>query len=153
MEYEVNSETLAIIPITDNQSKVVELNNEYIINNSPYKVMENSCNYFGCSLQGRFDGTKSILGSIYKAPVIVEDSRDIIFFPTISPNLPDNCWISLNNIKKYQQEDFKTVIYFDNNKKIELDVPLLSIENQVLRATRLGAVCKKRKSNKKSDIL
>ncbi len=151
MNYEINNETLAILPINENQSKIIELNNEYIIDSSPYQVMEHSCNYFGSSLQGRCEGTKSMLGSIYKAPILVEDSRNIVFFPTMSPNLQNNSWISLNNIKSYEQEDFKTYIYFDNNKKIEVDVPYLSIENQILRASRLNSIYNKRKNYEKSN--
>lgn len=151
MKYEINSETLAILPVDNAKSKVIEKNNEYEIDYTPYKVMEHSCNYFGSSLQGRLEGTKSILGSIYKPPVLVEESKDIIFFPTMSPNLEKNSWISLNNIREIANEDYKTIIYFDNGKKVELDIPYLSIENQVLRATRLSSIYNKRKNKEKSN--
>lgn len=151
MKYEINSETLAILPIDHRKSKIIEKNNEYEIDYSPYKVMEHSCSYFGSSLQGRLEGSKNILGSIYKAPVVVEESRNIVFFPTMSPTLEENSWISLNNIQKYETKGYKTVIYFDNDKKIEIDVPLLSIENQVLRATRLSLIHNKRKNIEKSN--
>ena len=152
MNYEINSETLAILPISEEKSKVIELNNEYTIPNSAYSIMENSCNYFGSSLEGRLQGSKNMLGSIYKAPIIVEESRNIIFFPTMSAVLPENSWISLNHILKYEKVNNKTVIYFGNNKKIEVDIPYLSIENQILRSTRLESIYKKRKNLKKSDI-
>lgn len=151
MIYEINPETLAILPISETKSKVVELNNEYLVDFSPYEIMEHSCNYFGSSLQGRFEGSKNMLGSIYKAPILVEDSRNLIFFPTMSPTLENNSWISLNNIKEYTQEDLKTYIYFDNNKKIEIDIPYLSVENQVLRASRLNSIYNKRKNYEKSN--
>ena len=64
MEYEINSETLAIIPLQKGKSKILELNDEYEIDLTPYKIMENSCNYYGSSLTGRMEGSKSILGSI-----------------------------------------------------------------------------------------
>ena len=64
MNYEINNETLAIIPIDENKTKILEVNNEYIIEKSPYKIMENSCSYFGSSLQGRLAGSKNMLGSI-----------------------------------------------------------------------------------------
>lgn len=151
MSYEINPETLAIIPLSETKSKIIEKHDEYVIDSTPYSVMEYSCEYFGSSLKGRLEGTKNMLGSIYKSPIIVEESRDIIFFPTISPNLPDNCWISLNNIKSIEKTNKSTIIVFENNKQIELDVPYLSLENQILRATRLESIYNKRKNNKKSE--
>lgn len=150
MDYEINDETLAILPISSEKCKVIEKENEYVIDVSPYQVMEHSCEYFGSSLQGRFNGSKNMLGSIYKSPVVVEESRDIIFFPTMSPFLEENSWISLKNIIKYEKTKFSTIIYFDNNKKIELNVPYLTVENQILRATRLWSIYNQRKNGKKS---
>lgn len=149
MKYEINEDTLAIIPINKEQTKIIEKDNEYIINEKAYDVMEYSCEYFGSSLEGRLNGAKNILGSIYKIPIIVEESREIIFFPTTSPQLETNIWISLKNIKKYEKSDKTTIIYFDNDKKVVVSTPYLSINNQILRATRLGSVFKHRKDIKK----
>ena len=151
MKYEINKDTFAILPIDSKKSKVLEKDNEYEIEFSPYDIMEHSCSYFGSSLDGRVNGSKDMLGSIYKVPVLVEESRNIIFFPTKSPFLESNAWISLNNIEKYEDSDGNTLIYFKNGKKVEVDMPFLSIENQIMRATRLEAVFRKRKSLEKND--
>ncbi len=145
MNYEINVETLAILPIDSTTSKVLELNNEYLVNNSVNEILKNSCSYFGSSFSGRVEGSKNMLGSVYKVPIIVEESKSIIFFPTMSPTLPENVWISLNNILKYVQENTKTIIYFGNNKKLEINVPYLSIENQIIKSTMLESIAKRRK--------
>lgn len=146
MNYEINSNTLAIIPYFNNQSKVIESEGEYIVDGTPYDVMEHSCEYFGSSLEGRLKGSKNILGSIYKAPVMVEEYRGLIFFPIKSITLNDeNVWISLKSVIKYEKEDNKTRLFFNNNDSLLLDIPYYSFENQVLRATRLEAVMKNRK--------
>lgn len=143
--YEINEETLIIMPISDKKSKVIEKSDEHIIDLTPNKIMENSCSYFGSSLMGRQNGSKYILGSNYKIPIVVEESKDIIFFPTTSPSL-DNChWIAVNNIKDIIKKERKTIIVFDNDQEIVIDIPYLSIQNQILRATRLNAILKKRK--------
>ncbi len=152
MDYEINQDTLAIIPKSYNSSKILEIDNEYDIDLNPYSVMEHSCEYFGSSLEGRINGSKNMLGSIYKSPVLVEESRNIIFFPTKSPNLESNVWISLNNIDHYEKCENNTKIYFKNNKELVIDIPILSFENQVLRATKLESVFRKRKFNKKDDL-
>ena len=145
MNYEVNKGTFAIFPDEFGKSKVVEKDNEYIIEQKPYNIMEHSCSYFGSSLKGRLNGSKDMLGSIYKAPILVEESNNIIFFPTNSPKSNDNIWISLNNIKKYEKNGEKTNIIFINDKKIEVDIPYFSFDNQILRSAMLESMIKKRK--------
>ncbi len=150
MNYEINKDTLAILP-GEKGSKVMEIDNDYEVDFTPYEVMEHSCIYFGSSLDGRLNGTKSILGTIYKSPIMVEESKNIIFFPTKSPNLESNVWVSLNNIKDYERDKEGTKIEFKNNKQIIVDIPYLSFENQVLRATRLESIFRKRKFEQKND--
>ena len=93
-----------------------------------------------------------MLGSIYKPPIFVEESRKIIFFPTTSPRQISNIWLSLNNLVSYEKlDENKTIVYFSNNKKIVLNIPYLSMDNQVLRATRLEAIHNRRKNEIKSE--
>lgn len=145
MKYEINEGTLAIMP-SDKKSKVLEDKGEYIIENTPYEIMDYSCRYFGSSYEGRKEGTKSILNINYKVPIIVENSRNIIFFPTNSPSDRDCCWISLGNIKKIKELDYNsTKIIFNNDKYIEIPVSKRTIENQIFRASRLDLVMRDRK--------
>ncbi len=149
VEYEINNDTLAILSITDNKSKIIEKNSEYIINLSSNKIMENSCEYFGSSLIGRQKGTKSLIGITHKVPIIVEESRKIIFFPTISPRLKNCSWISLNNIDNIKKIDKGSSIIFNNNKILNISIPYSIIDNQILRASRLESVLNKRIENRK----
>ena len=48
-EYEINAQTLAIIPIGEEKSKVIEVNGDFIINASPIKIVDDSCKFFGSS--------------------------------------------------------------------------------------------------------
>jgi competence protein ComK len=142
MEYEINKNTLAIIPVSDEKSKILEIENEYIVKEKSFKVIEESCKYFGSSYEGRFQGTKSLIGVTHKSPIVIEESSKLIFFPTASP-LRNNCkWISLNNIKNYfPGNNFdSSIIEFINGEKIELDMSYGSLNNQILRATRLKVV-------------
>ena len=147
MKYEINSETLLIMPELNYKSKVFEKEREYVVETTPFKIMEHSCEYFGSSLEGRLKGSKNMIGSIYKAPILVEESRNLIFFPTVSPSLGDNIWISFNNIEKYHKDGNKTKVIFKNKKEITLDIPYHSFDNQVLRGSRLESVMRNRKEN------
>ena len=145
MEYEINSETLAIIPLQKGKSKILELNDEYEIDLTPYKIMENSCNYYGSSLTGRMEGSKSILGSIYKAPIMVEETNNLIFFPTTATDGENNVWICSNNVLNYQKNGKKTIIEWINNTKTEIDIPVISLEMQLLRSAKLKNITQQQK--------
>ena len=41
--YEINKDTLAIIPVSYNKSKVIEKNNEFIVDVEPLNIIKNSC--------------------------------------------------------------------------------------------------------------
>ena len=105
-EYEINEETMAIIPINYNQTLVKEYDREYIIEKNAYEIMENSCEYYGSTYKGRLTAAKKMLNSSYKIPIIIEESQNIIFFPTKSTNHKDCEWIALNNIYSYELLNF-----------------------------------------------
>ena len=98
MDYEITYDTQAILPINNDKSKIIEEKDEYYINSKPLYILEHSCEYFGSSYEGRKEGTKKLLGITHKAPVIVEETRKIIFFPTISPDSDECIWINLEKL-------------------------------------------------------
>lgn len=148
MNYEISKGTLAIVPNSEGNSLVYEDNNRYIVNQSPYEIMESSCLYFGSSYSGRKEGAKDILGAEYKVPIIVDDYANIIVFPTTSPLSQECVWISLSHIKRYEKIDSNnTKIIFNNDKEIIVPCSYRSIENQISRASRLDYVMRKRKNS------
>lgn len=144
-EYEINSETFAIIAIDQTMSKVIEKNDVFYVKISAMDIIDNSCKFFGSSYIGRFEGTKNLTGISYKSPIIIEESRNIIFFPTTSPRINGCNWISLNNISEYTKNKSKTNLIFSNGYNLEIDISYNIIENQILRATRLDSILRKRK--------
>jgi len=148
-KYEISGNTLAVIGLRNGKTKVIEYDTEKILNESPYEVMDYSCEYFGSSYQGRVDGSKKMLGCNYKVPIIVEESSELIFFPTTSPGLQDCCWFSLNSIEAVTNNNDMTIIELKNGKYIVSKASKSSIENQILRATRLKYLLNDRKVAKK----
>ena len=94
MKYEISNGTLAIVPNEDDNSLIYEDNERFIVEESPFKIMEDSCKYFGSTYKGRKDSAKEILGAEYKIPVVIEDSTNLIVFPTTSPKAEDCAWIA-----------------------------------------------------------
>ena len=146
-EYEVNDRTLALIGKED-KTIVYEDEKIFNVNKSASEIMDDSCSYFGSSLLGRQHGTASLIGITHKSPIIVEETKEIIFFPTCSPRLKNCSWVSLKNIDNYYRDDNYVVIKFKNNKKIRLKLSYGIVDNQVLRATRLESVLRGRKNTK-----
>ncbi|CCY78842.1 transcription regulator [Mycoplasma sp. CAG:877] len=147
MKYEISRGTLAIVPNSEENSLVYEDDSRYIVNETPFKIMEDSCKYFGSTYNGRKDSAKSILGAEYKVPIIVEENNNIIVFPTTSPSSADCVWISLGRIKYFEKIDSSnTKIVFDNNREIIVPCSYRTIENQVSRASRLDLVMRNRKN-------
>ena len=145
MEYEINEGTLAIIP-SEKNSIIFEDKEKKEYQKSPYEIIDYSCKFFGSSYQGRKEGTKSILNVSYKLPIIVESSKNIIFFPTNSPTDNDCCWISLKNIERIEECEYNTTnIVFNNGVSIKIPISKRSIENQILRSSRLDSIMRNRK--------
>ena len=149
-DYEINSTTLAIIPLGINISKVYEEEEEYIINKSSNSIIKENCEFYGSSYEGRCIGTKSLTGIKSKCPIIIEESRNIIFFPTSSTRNKQSSWIALNKIKEISKKNFNSEILFKNNNKLDLDISITSLENQIIRATMLKSKLYERKLEEKS---
>ena len=146
--YEINKNTIALVP-KDNKTIVYEEDDSFVVDKSPLKIVEESCEYFGSSLEGRQIGTSKIIGFTHKVPVIVEESFDLIFFPTLSPKNDECAWLSYSHIFKPNKFKDKTIIELKNGKKILVDVSTAIIDNQLYRCSRLKEALQIRKIDKK----
>jgi len=144
--YEVNTSTLAIIAVNNKLSRVIEKENDFLINKSTLEIIEESCLYFGSTFSGRCEGTKKLLGYSYKLPIIIEESKSLIFFPTASPRFSKCSWLSLHNVDKFSPLLKGTRVLFKNGSFIDLEYSYDSLENQLMRATRLDCVLQYRKN-------
>ena len=130
--YEINGDTCVVLNVNEEVSKVIENHQDYFIGKSSYEVMDDSCAYYGSSYEGRLRGTKKILGANYKLPVIIEETNNIIFFPTNGSNNSKCSWISLNNVSKYEPHGGYTKVTFEGGKSIIIKMSFSSFEMQLL---------------------
>ena len=145
--YEIDLSTVMLIGIDESKTKVVTLEDEFILDIDSKKIMDNSCKFFGSSLSDRVNMTKRLVGIKSKSPIIVEDSRNIIFFPLKSVRDKCNIWISFNNLEKYVKNGDKTAFVFKNNKRVVIDFSYYIIDNQVTRSLMLDYELKKRRES------
>ena len=145
--YEVNKDTVALIPKGDNETIVYELDDSFIVKETPLKIMEESCEYFGSSFEGRITGTTKLVGFTHKVPIIVEESRNMIFFPTLSPKNSECSWVAYKHINKPEKFKDKTILEVNNGKKIIINVSDNIIDNQLYRCSRLKKTLDLRKKD------
>ncbi len=143
--YEINSSTLAIMPIDDETSKVYEEEEIYIVNKSSNSIIKENCEFYGSTYQGRCIGTKTLTGIKGKFPIIIEESRNIIFFPTASIRNSQSSWFALNKIKTLQKINNNSKVFFNNNTSLLVNASIYSLENQILRANLLNSKLYSRK--------
>lgn len=145
--YEINDGTLAIISMDHGCSKVLEDKGDYVIEQKSFDILDHSCKYFGSSYEGRKEGSKAIIGANYKLPIIVEDERNIVFFPTTSPDDQECVWIAVNKIRDYYEYEYNTTkVVFENGVELKLSISFRAIQNQIFRATRLSYLLKSHKN-------
>lgn len=147
MKYEINADTLLIAPVSEEKCRAIEKMATYDVDMPTFEVIERSCEYFGSTLEGRLFGTKSLIGISHKAPIFIEESSKIIFFPLNSPKKSDCVWVSFNNILNYRAgtNPKTSIIKFKNGEEIEIPASIGSVTNQILRASRLQVVLEARK--------
>ena len=144
MNYEINEGTLAILA-KNKKSLILEDDKKYVVDSLPFDVVDHSFKYFGSSYEGRKEGTKEILHINYKVPIIVDNSRNLIFFPTNSPLSDDCSWLSLKSIKSIKEGNFNTTdVIFNNGVSINIPISKRTMDNQILRASRLDLIMRNR---------
>ena len=147
--YEIDLSTLMLISIDNESTKVVTTEDEFIVSDNIKKIMDNSCKFFGNSLVERIKVTNRLINISSKAPIIVEESRNIIFFPLKSTREKNNIWISYNNLEKYTKNNDETIFTFKCGKSISLKFSYYIIDNQVTRSLMLDYEIKKRRESLK----
>ena len=87
-----------------------------------------------------------------KVPIVIEDSRNIIFFPTSSCIRENSIWISYQNLVKYSKfNDISTDLFFKGNYHVRVGCKYNLIDNQIIRCLKLDNTLQKRKDFFKSE--
>lgn len=103
------------------------------------QLIEEACLIYGSTYEGRRKSAMYRTHLKRKVPIPVSISRDIYTFPTHSPNDHDCVWIFLRHVQFVQgiasenSDDEKSLILFDDQLKLSLDVSSYIIEKQLER--------------------
>lgn len=144
-KYIITNNTCALVPIDKSTTRIIELNDTKTIKENTIQILSESCEYYGSTLDGRVKGSRSYLGQRYKLPIYIEETTEIIFFPTQSLNSPDRCiWISCNNFTNYKAQDNNTIINFKDKREEIFPVSQFTVEMELVRATQIKMIKKQR---------
>ena len=126
-------------------SEVIEDDETFYVKQAPSKVIDNACKFFGSSLKGRQEGVKDVSGISHKAPICIDPSCGMYFFPTSSPQKLHCSWISHSHINQiFKEPNQCTRIMFKNEQSIIIDVSFGSIMNQIQRTAQFRYLLDKR---------
>ena len=140
--YIVDENTMAFIPFFDSNGKVetyiLEVDSFKKCSMNPLELIDYNLRFFASSLKGAGEGTRHILGDVYKYPVILNLKRLLVWLPTMSQKNKECVWIALNHIKAYKKQNHNnTEILFTNDSSIILPISFLSFEKRIHRAYEL----------------
>jgi len=155
--HEVTPLTMAVIASRDEGGKpvsyILEETTEYISKNSPSKLIDEACKFFGSSLKGRQEGARDISGLTHKVPVSIDPASGMYFFPTYSPSSPKCSWIAHSHIEKISKtNEGRTALTFKNGKTVKLDISYGSMTNQVRRTAQFRFLLDNRIKNIKNHL-
>jgi competence protein ComK len=140
-EYEINPCTMLIIPHVYGSkvySKIFELEDEIISPFKPIDIIKASCEFFGSSYEGRKDGSRRLIGITHKAPIAIDPTNSIYFFPTTSPNRPECIWVSHEHVLHHRRSAPNiTNITFRNKDTFQIPMSASSFNNQLIRTAHL----------------
>ena len=136
-DYIVSSETVVMVSVSNSCCKIIEKGDEFLVNSPLEKIIDNSCKYFGSSLEGRKASSKYHLKYDYKLPIIIDESRNILAFPTKSYKVVDNYMIFINNLKDYEKVDDGILLYISNGNTYYIKESYGVFENQFLKSQKL----------------
>jgi len=139
--HEITPLTMAVVAQHDHygetNTRIMEEQEEYVVDHTPSKLIDHACRFFGASLRGRQDGTRNICGITHKAPISIDPISGMYFFPTRSPNHPNCSWIAHSHIDQVKKGNHnRAEILFKNGRYITLDVSFGSIMNQIQRTAQ-----------------
>lgn len=137
-DFEVGSDTVLIMSKEGKTTEIVNSDNvKYKLPISSRKLLDNTCKMFGSSLLGRIESSKKWLGYDYKLPIMIDEIRNLVFFPTRSIDSNENIWISYNLIDEYKKIPSGVELLLTNGNTMIISESFSVFENQYIRAFKL----------------
>ncbi|WP_318617924.1 competence protein ComK [Sporosarcina sp. YIM B06819] len=134
--YIVSFDTFMLQPIEVGNTistHVIERNGELNVPRKPIHIVKKSCDYYGGSLQTSINTARLALRNRHKTPIIVahDFGTPYIFLPTMSPASEQNAWISYRAIDDIEPDKMSSIIYFENNRSVKINISGATMHRQL----------------------
>ena len=111
VSYQIKKETQALVPKYDEFGNlctvVYELYGTYTVNQSPRRLLEENCSFYGCAYEGCLKAAKAILGLKQMVPICINQALQLYVMPTCSPDSDQCCWLALDHIREIEEYGHK----------------------------------------------
>lgn len=137
--YDINSETMAIIPAKhfDYDSIIYEVNQIIYVKQRPLEMIKPACLEGGSTYDGRRVAVILQTGADHKVPIPINPAKNIYAFPTKSPKLFECIWLfyhHIQTIKPHPTQPHLSIVYFKNGQApLDLDISFAILEKQMHR--------------------
>lgn len=135
--FELSSNVVLLRSIGENETELISFNDTVIIPMNSKTIIDKNCKLFGSSLNGRIESSREWLGYDYKLPIIIDEVRNLVLFPTRSVDSPKNIWVSYNAIEDYNQTKNGIELILKNGNTIIIKESFNVFESQFIRASKL----------------
>lgn len=135
-------------------SKVYDVNDPYVFENSPMNIIKNTLLYFLNDLDTAIRGSKSILGSYKMLPIVICDNLRMYWFPSHSPFNRNCIWFSLIHIHEIKPiNKSRCLVIFKNGLSIEVNMSAKRLMHKRDLASTLKLKIEERKQSAESHHL
>lgn len=135
--YQPNKETIAYITAQhiDYNTIILEGERTYYCKKTPFELVKDNCIANWSSYEGRRKAVMKLTNYFRKVPIIISQLKEIVIFPTHSPENVDCNWIFVKHVLKISKCSKKkgTIITFNNGRQLHLNVSHHIIESQFHR--------------------
>lgn len=140
-KYIINDSTLYLEKI-GKDIHVIETNEEKTIKDTSMTLLlDQSCNFYGSSYEGRKKGSENLITESYKLPIIIKENKFLLMFPIGATRSSKSVWINYNNIEEYHQITSKKVLVdFVGGIRQTFNVSYYTFHKQILKCSRLIVV-------------
>ena len=138
--YEVNQNTMALLPIAhlDYSTIILEKERKFYAKLTPLQLIKAACLEGGASYEGRRKAVTHLTGAIQKVPIPINPRRDIFAFPTHSPTAFECNWIFYHHIKSIvpsqnTNNTTRSIIQFKNHQELPMTESHYLLQKQYTR--------------------
>ncbi|MBK3494805.1 competence protein ComK [Viridibacillus sp. YIM B01967] len=146
----ITTHSIVLLPVFDGdmKSKVLTKDGYLFSTFTPIQLLRNACIRNGSTLEGRIDAANELLGYSKKLPLYIGEG--IYAFPTRSPYHPECIWVFYHNFQYWAYSKGQTMLQFENDETIILDI---SLHTFITQKQRLASIILSLGFNKQQKLI